>query len=216
MKSKIKLFIVLIVIFVISFAVYKLLFKKHPSQPGEVESSIEIVDGSIYRVYKTGNKEMLVDKEDYDTIMEFTYVAESPDGKKICFLGQSMVPIWLYYGNLNESKVTSVKRIDSARNCVWSNNSQKISYNNHTTDVSPVNVYVYDIKTDESTNFTESLQSREDIYEIRFYKEPKWSDDDSEVISPYSYLDTSGQPTREGISTINVSTGKITDSAVSD
>lgn len=171
-------------------------------------NTIEIVDGSVVRLYKLRDREVLVNKDHYNSISEFIYVSVSPDKEKICFLGKTPVPIWLYYGIFDKGLVKEIERIGMAANCVWANDSQKIAFNNHTTDVSPVDVYVYDLETKETFNLTKSLQpdDKEGTDNIRFYQNPIWSPDDLEVTAAFTTFDSSG------VTTVNLLTGEIKDS----
>lgn len=170
--------------------------------------TIEIIDGSIYRVYKLRKSEVLVSKESYESTSRFIDFEVSPDGQKICFLGETIVPIWLYYGDFDKGLIKNIKRIGIASNCVWSNDSQKIAYNNHTTDVSPIDVYVYDLETEEIVNVTKPLQpeNKEEVNNIRFYQRPVWSSDDFMITANFTTLDS------DGVTTINVLSGEIEDS----
>ncbi|MBN1331385.1 hypothetical protein JW978_00680 [Candidatus Dojkabacteria bacterium] len=175
---------------------------------GEDEIEIVICDGSICKNNVTDQtSEMLIYKGDYDGVEEFVEVNTSPDGKHICFLAQDMVPRWVYYAEADGTDVR--EEIALAINCVWSNNSDKFAFINHTTDVSPHNVYVYDIETKETTNLTESVNS----YEIeRIYQTPVWSDDDSTIRSKYiQYDSTADWAETQGESEINLATGEVTD-----
>jgi hypothetical protein len=188
--------------------------KKESFEPGQLGQvgkeawDVKIIEGNIYKVYDSGEKELLVSTTDIkdEVIESFIVVGLSPDKSKICFIGQSMVPQWLFYANVDGSGIT---RIDSGKSCVWSNNSQKIAYNNHTTDVSPVNVLVYDLVLKETKNYTASVQG-ENL--IRAYETPVWADDDSQITCKFSSLamDETGT-TSKGVSVIDIESGKISD-----
>jgi hypothetical protein len=188
--------------------------KKESFEPGQLEQKeeeawdVKIIEGDIYKVFDSAEKKLLVSTTDTESeaIESFIVVGLSPDKSKICFVGQSMVPQWLYYANVDGSGIT---RIGSGKNCYWSNNSQKVAYNNHTTDVSPVNVLVYDLNLKETKNYTAGVQS-EDL--IRAYRVPIWSDDDSQITSEFTSLamDATGT-TSNGVSVIDIESGKISD-----
>ena len=115
--------------------------------PADEEYEIEVNDGDVVKV-SGKNEEILIDKKDFEEISEFIKVWVSPDESRICLTGQSMVPIWLYISDVDGNNVV---KVDTGKNCSFSPDSTKISYNNHTTDVSPVDVRLYDIETTEKT-----------------------------------------------------------------
>jgi hypothetical protein len=178
--------------------------------PGQSEDSwkVKIIDGNIYKVYSSTKKELIVSTTDIkgEMIQSFIAVELSPDRSKICFIGQSMVPQWLYYAS---SDGTGITKVGLGKNCVWSGSSKKIAYNNHTTDVSPVNVLVYDLAQAKTTNYTKSVQS-ENLF--RAYTTPIWSSDDKTVTSEFSSLALDGTGTsKRGTSVIDLASGKVSD-----
>ncbi len=167
---------------------------------------IEIRNGNIVKTQQNGKTTILIDKEDYDDIERFSDVATSPDYDYVCFLAHKFIPIWMYYAKTDGSEVTEAA---VAENCVWSNDSEKIAYNNHTTDVSPHNVYMYYLSTKNSTNFTGDLSS-DPI--TRIYDKPVWSDDDTTITSAFnSYDDNNNWALTSGTSVIDIETGEVTD-----
>lgn len=172
----------------------------------EVSWQVKIIDGNVCRVDSSGETKILVDKKGFEGVDSFSDPQVSPDKTKICFLAHTMVPIWLYYTNIDGSQVA---KIDVAKNCSWSHDSQKIAYNNHTTDVSPVDVLVYDISLKKITNLTSHLSSES---AIRAYELPQWSADDSKITSNFGGLDFENPSNKiQGTSVIDLSTGKVTD-----
>jgi hypothetical protein len=215
--------IVVLTIGLVGFFVFQQVTQTKPS-PTEIKTSpvpektlseIKIVDGNVCQVTASGGVKILVNKQDYqsESISAFDKVATSPDGTKMCFLGHSPVPIWLYSANINGSNVV---KVGLSKNCVWSHNSQKIAFNNHTTDVSPVDIYIYDTLSGKTDNLTQSLQSQSKADAIRFYGTPAWSEDDSEISSKFVASDMSDQEQMNGVSVINVATGKAEDTITSD
>lgn len=172
--------------------------------PAEASYEIEVSNGNI--VKKSGKvEEIIIDKTDFEEISEFIRVWPSPDKSKLCFLGQSMAPVWLYVSDIDGSNVV---KVDTGKNCSFSPDNSKVAYNTHTTDVSPVDVRLYDIQTGEKSNFTSTF-STEETY--RVYNTPKWINDIT-IESEYeevSFSDFTNQ--KLGISEINIETGKVTD-----
>jgi len=207
--------ILLIIALIIVSVVFVLLNRKEaPFGPGQHEQiereawDVKIIKGDIYKVYESTKNELLVSTTDIEdeVIESFIAVGLSPDKLKICFVGQSIVPQWLFYANIDGSGII---KIGLGKNCVWSNNSQKVAYNNHTTDVSPVNVLVYDLALKKTTNYTADVQS-ENLF--RAYGVPVWSKNDSEITSEFSSMAMDGTGTTgKGVSVIDLKSGKISD-----
>lgn len=206
---------ILMLVFIVGiFLVLKNSFKekvvtKTDLQKEEVGTwDLTIHEGSIYKIHSSGEKELVLSADDFeeDGILHFTEVYTSQDRTKMCFLGQSIVPVWLYYSDIDGSNPV---KIGTGTNCVWSGSGNMIAYNNHVTDVSPVDLYIYDLQSGEGINYTSGMQG-DDL--IRFYSSPSWSDDDSEVTSVFTtiYLDSSGK-TGEGSSLVRVDTGEVID-----
>ncbi|MFC1700388.1 hypothetical protein ACFLZ4_01950 [Patescibacteria group bacterium] len=172
--------------------------------PADDDFEIEVNDGNV--VKSSGKEEeVLINKKDYEEISEFIKVWVSSDEKRLCFTGQAMVPMWIYISDIDGNNVVKVA---VGKNCSFSPDSTKISYNNHTTDVSPVNVLIYDIETAKKTNLTTSLSS-DNIY--RVYNTPTWIND-IKIESEYEEIDFNDFTNKKlGISEINIKTGEITD-----
>jgi len=173
----------------------------------QAEEEIKIIDGNIYRTGLSGKTELLVNKEDpqfkTDSIQEFSNVNTSPDKSKICFIGLPPAPApSLYYKNLDTNEVL---KIGWGKNCFWSPDSQKIAYNNNTTDVSPVDIFVYDLLSEEIKNLTENT-SQEGI--MRVYDFPRWKDNTT-IVS--TFVEPLEETRIERESTINILTGEIID-----
>lgn len=166
---------------------------------------ITISDGNVVKKYSNGREEILVDKSDYEDVIVFSSVTVSPDKEKMCFVSQTLAPMWLYWSHIDGS---DVEKVAVAQNCVWSHNSEMIAYINHTTDVSAHNVFYYTLSTGESKNLTGKVNS-EDL--MRVYRDPAWSDDDSTLTSYYIVTDFENMTQNEGTSEIDIETGEITE-----
>ena len=210
MKINKKVAFFIIFILIIIGAIFLLLTRKQvpfvPRESGETWG-VKIIDGDIYKVYASKESELLISTTDIkdEIIKSFIFVELSPDRSKMCFVAQSMVPQWLYYSNADGSGIT---QIGLGKNCTWSNNSKKVAYNNHTTDVSPVNVLVYDLLLKKTTNYTAGVQSA-DL--LRAYKMPVWSPDDNTITSEFSSLTSGTGATGKGVSTIDLKSGEVSD-----
>lgn len=155
-----------------------------------------------------GDTEILVNKDDFtqDSVTEFTQVNVSPDGQKICFLGATMAPTWMYYADVDGS---NAEKTAVAKNCVWSPNSQKIAFNNHTTDVSPVNVLVYDLAQDQQVNLTKSKQSTN---RFRIYQKPRWVEDSVKLRADFETFDFANPEDKvSGTSEIDLELKQVSD-----
>ena len=166
---------------------------------------IKVTNGNIVKVSESKKEIILINKKDYEGISKFIKVWVSPDDDRLCFLGQYIVPMWLF---VSDSDGSNVVKVDSAKNCSFSPDSTKISYNNHTTDVSPVDVRIYNLESSEKLNLTRHLSSDE-IY--RAYNSPEWINDVL-IESEYEEINFNDFMNKTlGISEINVETGEITD-----
>lgn len=183
--------------------------------PEKSLKEIKIIDGNVCQVTAPNEVKILVNKDDFqsESISSFDKIKTSPDKTKMCFLGYSPVPVWLYCADIDGSNVV---KVGLGKNCVWSHDSQKIAFNNHTTDVSPVDIYVYNSISGNVDNITKSLQAQSKADAIRFYETPIWSEDNSEVSGEFTTYDMSGQTQRNGISVINIATGEAEDTITSD
>lgn len=124
-----------------------------------VENSLnifEIKDNKIFKVNSSDSLELILDMSGVDNIEYIGEIFASPDNKKICFTVQTIVPTWLYTFDLETKKL---EKIDVAENCFWSPDGRYIAYNNHVTDVSPINVLIYDTEEKNIKNLSENLIS---------------------------------------------------------
>lgn len=179
----------------------------HSSDENGSSWNIEILDGDIYKVHESGTKESLIDKKDFasESVQSFVSASLSPDKSKMCFVASTIVPMWLYYSDIDGGNIT---KIDLAKNCFWSHNSKLIAYNNHTTDVSSVDIYLYNTVSGEKKNLT----GKESQEIMRVYNAPIWSEDDSKIRGEYTSFPFSNiEMTTKGVSVIDVSSGEVTD-----
>jgi len=151
------------------------------------KSEVKISDGNVVRMEKTGGITVIVNKADYEGIEEFYDLKVSPDGSRMCFLGQSMVPQWTFVADITGK---NVKKLGLGSNCVWSHDSQKVLYNNFVSDVSPVNVLGYDFYWDEELNLTK-WQNMNPTARMYSFGEPRFSEDDETVYADYVFMDFS-------------------------
>lgn len=178
-----------------------------PAPPKTIEK-IKIIEGNVCLVKPDGEAETLVNKESFkaQAITGFAQVKVSPDKTKMCFLGYAPAQIWLYHAKIDGSGIV---RIGLAKNCVWSEDSLKIAYNNHAVDVSPVDVYVYDTATSEVKNLTKG-KAEEGL--IRFYELPRWFEKDQKIASKFVRIEGPLERKKEeGFSVIDLLSGEITD-----
>ncbi len=168
------------------------------------ESELKIMDGSIYRFKPDGEKKIIIDKKDLDKVEKIISAKISPDKDKICFIGESMIPLWLYVADIDGSNINGIA---VAKNCVWSSSGNMIAYNEHNTDVSSGDVYTYNINTNKKRNLTEEVQQEDNI---RIYDQPHWLEGDTKIIAPYKSLSMDGSGDQgSGTSIINLESGVI-------
>lgn len=181
-----------------------------PTPTPQAEKEIKIIGDNIFRVKASGETEILVNINDpvftTDFIVTLSEVQTSPDKSKICFVGMPPAPDPLvYYSDLNSGEIF---KVGWGKNCFWSPDSQKIAFNNYATDVSPVNIFVYDLLSKESRNLTKDAAGEGFI---RYYDPPEWIDN-TKILTKFTSVDMpNGTSRTEGTSIINVSTGEIVD-----
>jgi len=103
--------------------------------------SYDIRDNNIVEVVSKDNFKVIVRGEDLEGMESLSGLMVSPDKQKLCFLVNTIVPIWLYVYDFGSGDLS---KVDVAKNCFWSPDSRYIAYNNHTTDVSDISVLIYD------------------------------------------------------------------------
>ena len=132
---------------------------------------ISVVNKDIVRKISEDSFEVLVKGEDLEGVESIIDLKLSPNGNKLCFLVETIVPIWLYTYDLETKEV---EKIDVGKNCVWSPEGRYIAYNNHVTDVSPINVLIYDTEEKSIRNLSEKLVSTENFLQCQ---EISWLDE---------------------------------------
>ena len=173
-------------------------------ESNQKDRKFEIRNNDIVEVISPESVKLIVDGKKIEGMESISDLSVSSDGKYFCFLVHKMVPIWLYVSDV-DGKV--VKEVDLAKNCVWSPDSRYVAYNNHTTDVSPVNVYIYSLTNGKSTNLTEGYE-KEGYF--RNYTDIKWISNE-EIKSTFTSFDKNDvSKSFSGSSLININ-GKVTD-----
>jgi len=178
-----------------------------PSKVREAETKkVEIRNNDVVEVLSPDLVKPIIYAKNIEGAESLSNLAISPDGKKICFLVHTITPIWLYVANVNGS---NLKRVNLAKNCVWSPDSKFVAYNNHTTDVSPVDVFTYNPITVIIKNFT---TGRAKAGFMRSYDTPEWLDASS-IKSYFVEMSFSDVLTNQkhGVSTIKIETGEVVD-----
>ena len=186
---------------------YPVVTKSSPT-PEKSLKEIKIIDGNVCQVTISNEIKILVNKNDYqsESISGFDKVIVSPDETKMCFLGYSPVPIWLYSANVDGGNVT---KVGLGENCVWSPDSKKIAFNNHVTDVSPIDILIFDIDSTKVENLTKETAPEGFI---RYYEIPQWSGDSTTITANFKSVSMPDETQREsGTSIINLLTKEIVD-----
>jgi hypothetical protein len=156
--------------------------------PTSVPDNFEIDNGDITRVTSTGSKTVIVAKDDYEDtgLIGFTNVNSSPDNENICFwsLPPALDPA-LYYSNSNGGEVVNIA--NRSVGCTWSNFGDMIAYINDAPTGTAVDISVYDLLTQDSTNLTQA-STESAVY--RRYEIESWSEDDEMINCNYEEIDT--------------------------
>ncbi len=162
----------------------------------------EIRDNDVVEIISSNETRIIIKGNKIEGAVSLFDLSVSPDGKKLCFLAQTIVPIWLYVYDI-ESEI--FKKVDLAKNCVWSPDSTYIAYNNHTTDVSQVDVKIYDVEKGEIKNLTRNLT--EPDY-VRNYSTPIWENGRVITVSYIEFKENNVSNQREGKNRVDVITGE--------
>lgn len=167
-------------------------------------SKYEIKDNNIVEIISTEDSKILVNGSDIAGLESMSDLSLSPDGNKICFLVNTIVPVWLYVYDIEANELS---KVDTAKSCYWSPNSQYVAYNNHTTDVSPINVLVYDTKTEEIKNLSQNIVSTNKFIQCN---DPSWVSDDevASMCREVNLYDVSAD-SEEILYTFDINTGEI-------
>lgn len=137
----------------------------------------EFKNGDIVEVLIPGVDDFVLKGDEIENMESISNISISPDQKKLCFIVHTIVPKWLY---LYDLETGVLDKIDSASNCFWSWNTSYIAYNNHTTDVSPIDVLVYNMKTQKIINLTKNVGSVDWIAQCR---NVSWLNDEDIILS---------------------------------
>lgn len=165
------------------------------------EEEIKIIDGSVYKLLPSGEKKLLLNKEDFrknteryigqpqdysreDSFFTFSYVSLSPDKTKMLLFAQGSLTLeYLYYTSTDGANVIS---INLASEAIWSNNSRYIAYANKPADSgSIVRVYVYDTQTNKEVEVSKNHKVANLIYSYLGFSNLRWLDDDSGIKVKY-------------------------------
>jgi hypothetical protein len=116
--------------------------------------NILIKNNNIVEILSVNEEEVIIEGSEIEGMESITDLSLSPDGRRFCFLVKTIVPVWLYVYDLENEELI---KVDTAKNCHWSPDSKNIAYNNHTTDVSPIDIYIYNVSSGEKTNITKDF-----------------------------------------------------------
>src|SRR3989344_30728 len=175
--------------------------------PAFSADQIKIKNGSVVREIPGGDATTLVAKGDYEStgITGFARVVVSPDNQKICFESWPPAPEpAMYIANIDGSEIVEVN--PNRQSCLWKSDTKCVFYINTTSTTSPVNIFYFDLASQEETNVT-----AESVTEgtVRRYKIVGLSGDGGKVICTYENLG-SDSPSAEGECEINVNTLQVT------
>jgi len=144
---------------------------EEPGVPEKFKKEIKIIDNDIVEMLSPDALNLLVDGDKIEGAEYISDLSLSPDGKKFCFLVHTIVPVWLYLYDLENEELI---KVDVGKNCYWSPNGNYVAYNNHTTDVSPINVLVYELNTGKIKNLSENIVSTDAFVQC---KDIFWEDE---------------------------------------
>ncbi len=178
-----------------------------PSPTPELNpAEIQITNGSITRVFSSGETKTLINKEDYVTtgITGFARVTVSPDKTKLCF--ESLPPATepaLYVSNVDGTDVALVEK--NRNTCSWLPDSMHVIYLNAPIGTKAVNVYTYDINAKAETNQTATTQTSS-----RF-RQYALSQSGQTLECQYSIVNSAGNKLSSGTCQVDLQTGAVSD-----
>src|SRR3989304_5022143 len=86
-------------------------------------------------------------------ITGFARVVVSPDNQKICFESWPPAPEpAMYIANIDGSEIVEVN--PNRQSCLWKSDTKGVFYINTTSTTSPVNIFYFDLASQEETNVT--------------------------------------------------------------
>lgn len=128
--------------------------------PTPISFKYEIENGNVVKVGPDLISEIIIDKSNYPEtgLGGFYKVKASPDNMYLCV--ESYPPAKKPGIYISDSGGQNVELIsESKRNCVWSQDSNMIAYNNTKIINSPVDIFLYDLTTKTEENLTDQLNN---------------------------------------------------------
>ena len=168
----------------------------------------ETENGNIIKIEPSGDVSILISKEDYPAtgLIGFTDVVTSPDNQKICFwsLPPALDPT-LYFSQTGQASVAALTPKGKA--CSFSGESDKIAFIEDTPAGKPVDIYVYEISSQKSTNLTNQVEGS--VY--RRYQIEGWKDNQT-ILCNFEQIDLEDTATEiSGRCEINTVSGEISE-----
>ncbi len=166
---------------------------------------LEIRNNDIVQIISPDAVKLIVDGGKIENFEYFSDVNISPDGRKISLIVHTITPSWLYVSNIDGS---NLKKVALAKNSFWSSDSKYVAFNNFTSDVSPIDIYVYSIDSGIIKNLTFSF------YETGYFKQYsdiKWLSGNIIEAKYERFPENDLTNIIEGTIKINIATGVILD-----
>lgn len=170
---------------------------------GVKKIEVEVRNKDIVRVVSPDAVKLVVDGSKIKNFESFSDISVSPDGEKISFIVHTITPSWLYVSDIDGG---NLKKVGLGKNCLWSPDSKYVAFNNHTTDVSPIDVYVYNYNSGEVKNLTASLS---DPDYFKQFSNIKWLNNEIIESSYTRFPENDLTKVTEGSYKINVITGAV-------
>ena len=151
--------------------------------PTEAPPEISMQNGNIVSTTSSGEETVVIDKSSFDTtgIAGFSSVKVSPDDEWMCFETDPPSPAAaVYLSAVNGTNVTEAGR--SRTDCFWLGDSSAVVYENTPDDNNPINIYLFEINSQEETLLTTDIPEDE----TRFYNIEGIADDGTTVNCTYT------------------------------
>jgi hypothetical protein len=174
-----------------------------PTGLEDIENKFTVINDDIYY-----NDKLIISHDKFPPDRGgFSDFRLSPDKLKVCFAVWPPAPApSIYISGINGENLTEVP--NSGEKCVWSHDSTKIAFTDHMTDISQINIYVYDLNTRVTENISD--QSYYDSV-VRFYSIQKWSIDDKKIIGDFGEFNLVDSSDTTGSTEFDLITGTSTD-----
>lgn len=172
-------------------------------------NQIQIINGSIYNSLPTGEKKLIVNKDDYPQtgITGFSSVQVSLNNQKLCFESWPPSP----KPSLFTSDIDGENLIELSKNkksCYWLTDNSRIVYTGVASNSKPIDIFLYNFLSETEANLTMDLA---DQNKTRYYEIVGVSEDKTILNCRYDEIDQVTNEDFEANCEIDLTSGTIGD-----